>query len=199
MLLQLLLAVIRRSQIGEKVQQSLLTKSSSSVAGSKISEQFSNIHFHIFIANYVLYYQLHEASCYWWCNCKTFFRYPVSYIYCKIMFCTTNCMKLLLMGLLPTIFQIWGRAIGGVQLSSAEESNPQKDQTGQFAFREQVILSLLIFSFWSYHQKPKQKIFFYKAKTFTHGNENKNIWSALFTGINFLSCLNANKHQVWIW
>ena len=47
MLLQLLLAVIRRSQIGEKVQQSLLTKSSSSVAGSKISEQFSDIHFHI--------------------------------------------------------------------------------------------------------------------------------------------------------
>ena len=50
MLLQLLLAVIQRSQIGEKVQQSLLTKSSSSVAGSKISEQFSDIHFHIFIA-----------------------------------------------------------------------------------------------------------------------------------------------------
>ena len=88
-----------------------------------------------------------------------------------VIICNINSSSSFFLLSIPTIFQIWGRAIGGVQLSSAEESNPQKDQTGQFAFREQVILSLLIFSFWSYHQKPKQKIFFYRA----HGNENKNI------------------------
>ena len=142
MLLQLLLAVIQRSQIGEKVQQNLMAKSSSSVAGSIISGKFSDIQFHIFIA-------------------KSCFVLPIAR------------SQLLLVGHLQNIFQIWGWAIGGVQLSSAEESNPQKDQTGQFAFREQVILSLLIFSFWSYHQKSKQKIFFYKAETFTNGNEKK--------------------------
>ena len=144
-LLQLLLAVIRRSQIGEKVQQNLLTKSSLSVAGLKYLENFQISSFTYLLQNHVLYYQLHEASCYWWDICKTFFRYSVSHIYlsCFVLLPITW-SQLLLMELLKTIFQIWGRAIGGVQLSSAEESNPQKDQTRQFAFREQVIFSLAI-------------------------------------------------------
>ena len=164
MLLQLLLAVIRRSQIGEKVQQSLLTKSSSSVAGSKISEQLSDIHFHIFIANYVLYYQLHEASCYWWCNCKTFFRYPVSYIYCKIMFCTTNCMKLLLMGLLQTIFQIWGRAIGGFSSPQLKNPIPKKIKPDSLLFESRWFCHYLYFLFDPNIKNLNRKYSFIKQK-----------------------------------
>ena len=59
------------------------------------------------LQNHVLYYQLPEASCYWWCNCKTFFRYSVSHIYLsRFVLLLIAWSQLLLMVQLQNIFLI---------------------------------------------------------------------------------------------
>ena len=179
-LLQLLLAVIRRSQIGEKVQQNLLAKSSSSVAGSKIFGKFSDIQFHIFIAKSCFVLPIARSQLLLVGHlqniCQIF-----SFTYLFIMFCTiANYMKpAVIDGTFANNFSDMGTSHrgGSALLSWRIQYRKRSNQTVCFS-RAGDFLTCYTLTMLS--PKPKQKSFFYKAETFAQKKRKQQILKCSF-------------------